>query len=1224
MSTDELAALAALTFNWTRTLNDVWAPARFHVEGLHAEVAHDISRAIAEAATGEANPLGLVLEGQRGVGKTHLLGWTREQVQQAGGYFFLVGDLSAKAFWEELLGCVLEQLLPLPDGSRDQLHTLLNALADRTGLDPVIRDAVTGQTTPSPVSLKVFIRELRRIDPRIGLICQDTARALVLLASPDTDDQDVGYYFMTGNEVDQEDRRRWSINATRSVPRLLITELSRLLALTGPTVIAVDQIDALIDDLVRQSSDLGLRSPGLSEMGTGLMTLRDRTFRTLTIVSALPESWDAIHRYGTDAVVDRFGLPRQLKNIPSADIGRLMIEKRFRADYTRVGFDPPYPTWPILPAAFSDASRYTARALLKRVEAHVGACLRERTVLQLKRLDFESDAEPVLEPATAAAGPASLSPDAAGAARDEAGGGADDLAVLDARFAELRAAPDTAAVVAAALDPATEDTAMPTLLAAGLEAWVRELGGSVDHPFAQDPPPGKNPRLHASLRLVLDARTERHRRWAFRAVAAGHPRAVQARLRKAAEASGLDAGRPERHLFVLRNGAWPKGKVTEQETTGLESKGGVVLPVPPADLATFAALAELIAERHPALNAWLADRKPAHASEVLAIALWDVAEPPQAPAVATFTPKPSIPGAQAQPDPVSDATLLAAEIPAPPVPALWAPVAEVPAAELPGLWGPEAPLPAAQAPETQVPVTRAPLPHAWETRALKARLSETRAQETRAQETRASDTRVPETRAPETRAPETRAPRTRRAGARVSEGFRSGARSAEARPPGAWAPETRPVQTPLQPEAAPSTAVPAQAAPPPAIHIGLPGAGRPGATLGLAALRRHVAIFAGSGSGKTVLLRRVIEECALQGVSSIVLDPNNDLARLGDQWPAPPEPWLSDDPERSARYLAETDVVVWTPRRASGRPLTFRPLPDFGAVIDEVDEFDAAVDAAVEALAPRVGAQRATARATQEKAVLTEAMRYFARGAGHDLGAFIDLLSTLPGHVSGQSRAVSIAGDLADRLRAARATDPLFGGIGEPADPGLLLTPPPGKRARISVISMVGMVGLDQWQGFVNQLQMALFSWIKRNPADNEPLKALLVMDEAQDLVPSSGLTACSESTRRLASQARKYGLGLLFATQSPKALHNSIPGNSTTQFFGLLNAPAQIDAAREIAKAKGGDVPAVSRLIAGEFYLATEGSGFRQVHTPMCLSYHPSSPLNEDEVLERAAASGH
>ena len=60
--------------------------------------------------------------------------------------------------------------------------------------------------------------------------------------------------------------------------------------------------------------------------------------------------------------------------------------------------------------------------------------------------------------------------------------------------------------------------------------------------------------------------------------------------------------------------------------------------------------------------------------------------------------------------------------------------------------------------------------------------------------------------------------------------------------------------------------------------------------------------------------------------------------------------------------------------------------------------------------------------------------------------------------------------------------DPLFGGAGTPADPGVLLTPPPGKRARISVISFVGLPADEQRQSFVNQLQMALFAWIKKQP----------------------------------------------------------------------------------------------------------------------------------------------
>ncbi len=39
-------------------------------------------------------------------------------------------------------------------------------------------------------------------------------------------------------------------------------------------------------------------------------------------------------------------------------------------------------------------------------------------------------------------------------------------------------------------------------------------------------------------------------------------------------------------------------------------------------------------------------------------------------------------------------------------------------------------------------------------------------------------------------------------------------------------------------------------------------------------------------------------------------------------------------------------------------------------------------------------------------------------------------------------------------------------------------------------------------QSFVNQLQMALLSWIKRNPARDRPLGGLFIMDEAQDLAP--------------------------------------------------------------------------------------------------------------------------
>jgi hypothetical protein len=104
-----------------------------------------------------------------------------------------------------------------------------------------------------------------------------------------------------------------------------------------------------------------------------------------------------------------------------------------------------------------------------------------------------------------------------------------------------------------------------------------------------------------------------------------------------------------------------------------------------------------------------------------------------------------------------------------------------------------------------------------------------------------------------------------------------------------------------------------------------------------------------------------------------------------------------------------------------------------------------------------------------------------------------------------------------------------------------------------------------------------------------------------------------------LSSQARKYGLGLVYATQAPRGLHNHIPGNSATQFYGLLNSSTQITVAREMARVKGGHVPDISRLRAGNFYAALEGSAFQKITAPWCLTHHPHSPLTTEEVLDLA-----
>src|SRR5690606_35654216 len=111
---------------------------------------------------------------------------------------------------------------------------------------------------------------------------------------------------------------------------------------------------------------------------------------------------------------------------------------------------------------------------------------------------------------------------------------------------------------------------------------------------------------------------------------------------------------------------------------------------------------------------------------------------------------------------------------------------------------------------------------------------------------------------------------------------------------------------PSAPSNRPPTVPPPQPAAP--IVIGTAVDNNEAISIPVEALRKHVAIFAGSGSGKTVLIRRLVEECALRGISSIVLDPGNDLARLGDPWPgdAVPAGWSDEDRARAEEYLANT------------------------------------------------------------------------------------------------------------------------------------------------------------------------------------------------------------------------------------------------------------------------------------------------------------------------------
>lgn len=1035
-------ALSALRLTWAPTADDLWhSQGAVHVGGLNEFALDDVDAAFADADRNpDSNPLGVVIRGQAGSGKTHLLGQVRERVQAQGGFFLLVELLDATSFWQSALGGVLGSL-GRPGGQRDtQLKDVLWELSTLAHVGRADRRAVTGDDDLTPELLERFVNALHKTHRTTVRETQHTLRALVLLGSGDLAQQDIGQAFLSGNDPDDAAKSTWRLPTPNLTPQESVRQISRVIALAGPAVLAIDQIDTLL----AQSSDTSeargrTDNRDLEHVAHGLMSIRQTMRRAPAVVACLPIVWEAIERRAVGSVADRFRVTHPLKALASADLGRAILERRFTASYRSVGFTPPYPSWPILPSAFAGAVNFTPRDLLKRADAHVRRCLEDDALVELESLTGSSDERRTH--------------------RDEDGGSEPIDTGLDARFVEYR----RRAVPIAALDSEGEDTTMPALLSAALDAWIAERGDDADA-FRQDPPPGRRPALHARLRQSLDEATDDERHWAFRAIAATNAIAAQTRIRNASSAAGSGSGK--RRLFVLRNTPWPSGKKTAELIDEFEAAGGRTLVLSDDDLRTLTALRDLVDDNDHELPAWLRARRPAHGLAFLREAL----------------------GALAGDQP--------SHVPDPP--------------------------PADSTGHADDQVAQDDYPSVDET----------------------------------------------------------------------------PTAIPLGIDVATDSVVPVD----------------------LVALRKHTVIFAGSGSGKTVFIRRLIEECALRGVSSIVLDPNNDLSRLGSGWPQRPDGWNPADDERAVDYLEHTEVVVWTPRRDGGRPLSFQPLPDFAGVLDNAEEFDEAVESAVAALEPRALITGNNAKAMQSRAVLKVALRHYARNESRaTLPGFITMLGDLPAGVSELPKGPKLAAELSANLHAAMVNDPLFGGHGSPADPGALLTPSPGRRARVSVINMVGLTNDEQREGFVNQLQMALFSWIKRHPAGERPLGGLLVMDEAQNFAPSDRYTACTRSTLALVSQARKYGLGLVFATQAPRGLHNYVPGNAATQCYGLLNSPAQIAVAREMARVKGGEVPDISKLRAGNFYVALEGEAFHRIRAPWCLSHHPQSPPTTEEVLELA-----
>ncbi|MEZ4870257.1 MAG: DUF87 domain-containing protein [Caldilineaceae bacterium] len=1051
-----LQALQAVDFDWTMHMQSVWRDAIHDVETLHQPYRQKIlDELLRLQRSGEPNsPLGMILVGSAGSGKTHLLSALRRYALSHDISFVLVDMTDVHDFWTTVLQGYVDSLQEAEADGIPQFHKLLDFLIKETKVTFTRTHLAQAERRHVGWYIVEMLNALSKRYRREVIKHQDVIRALVLLNSDDFTVSNVGYSWLLGMGVSDQDSAdfRFTVNQLTD-PSKIVEGLSWLLSLRAPTLLAFDQLDSIVSQhyLAAGTSTEDELSDGqrvsraiIEGISGGLLGLRDRTLRTLSLLSCLEETWRILSRKVASPVRGRFHAPMILGPILVQQTAEQIIGERLQTAYQQVGFTPRYTTWPYAPSFFAEAREHYPRLVLRRCHQHRENCLAQQRIVELKYID---DA-----PVLGATGSTS-------------------------EFAEVEQALATAksnVQVLSLLNEENEDDLLGPLMQFAGKCLLIEnpTQESVDALLDTDFAGGKSTRpLHARLRLAYRDEGDREQHLSLRVLQRTNALAYQSRLKAAMNAAGIDRALDFRRLALIRTTDLPGGDKTRWLTNKFQDAGGLVLCPTEDELRTLGALLQVHRQNHSEWEAWLQQRRPVSQLSFLQPAVtWlfngNVKEP-------LISPPPVI----IPPDPSGNDDI------------------------------------------------------------------------------------------------------------------------------GIVVPHKLPIGRQL-----------------------ISGKPHNEITIPTEELTKHTVILAGSGSGKTVLVKRLVEEAALLGIPSIVIDGANDLARLGDPWPASPESWLPDDAAKAHAYHAQSQVVVWTPGIEQGNPLNLEPLPDLAAVAGNPSELDQAIDMACDAL-EEIVASGTSHTASLKRGILRSALTYFAHNGAGDLAAFVDLLADLPPTAGAEiTQATKRSQEMADSLRAEMLVNPLLRQQGAVLDPALLFgVGVTTKQTRVSVINLAGLLGLNAQQQFLNQLAMTLFTWIKKHPAPADaPIRGLLVIDEAKDFVPSLGSTPCKANLLRLVAQARKYGLGLIFATQAPKSIDHNIIANCTIQFYGRANSPAAIEVVQEQLRLRGGTGQDIARLERGQFYAATESLNPPvKVQAPLCLSHHAATPLDESEVIKRAIRVG-
>jgi hypothetical protein len=354
----------------------------------------------------------------------------------------------------------------------------------------------------------------------------------------------------------------------------------------------------------------------------------------------------------------------------------------------------------------------------------------------------------------------------------------------------------------------------------------------------------------------------------------------------------------------------------------------------------------------------------------------------------------------------------------------------------------------------------------------------------------------------------------------------------------------------------------------------------------------HAVVVGMTGSGKTGLCIDMIEEAAIDGIPSILVDPKGDLANLLLTFPQLQgqdfQPWVNEDDanrkglsipdfgaqqaglwqkglsdwgeggDRIQRLRNAADFVIYTPGSSAGIQVSI--LKSFAVPPDEVREdgelFQNRISTTVSSLLGLAGIDSDPLQGREHILLSTIIGQNWKQGQSVDLATLIQQVQNPPVTRIGVLEVESFYPPK-ERFSLVMALNNLLASPafsswmeGVPLDIGEILHTPQGKP-RVAIFSIAHLSDTER-MFFVSLLLNQIVGWM-RTQTGTTSLRALFYMDEIFGYFPPIQNPPSKLPLLTMLKQARAYGLGVILATQNPVDLDYKGLSNTGTWFVGRL-----------------------------------------------------------------------